>query len=193
MSKRKITIAAAVILLLTVGTVWARRSRPDPQVEKFKQMQVEMFKEGVTPAQRREKMTEFRKEIEELSLTQRAAIGQNMREMMERRMDERIQTYFSLPPSSTNRSRKWRNGARRCSRSAPRRAAAVAASEAGDLPAPPMARAVPAVRAARRPVPPGSQAPRATEASTRGVCAAISGWIAARPRSGRSGPISSPT
>ncbi len=50
MRKRKIAIAVAIILLLTVGTVWARCGRrSNAQVEKVKQMQAELFKPGTQP------------------------------------------------------------------------------------------------------------------------------------------------
>ena len=46
MSKRKITVGVVTIILLVVGSVWAFRSRTDPQVEKIKQLQAEAVKKG---------------------------------------------------------------------------------------------------------------------------------------------------
>ena len=46
MSKRKITVGVVTITLLVAGSVWAFRSRTDPQVEKITQLSGRGFKKG---------------------------------------------------------------------------------------------------------------------------------------------------
>lgn len=96
MSKRKITVAAVAILLV-VGLSWAWMKRPDPEVERVKQLQAEAFKEGTTPEQRRENFDLVRQEMEKLSPAQRDQVREHMREGFERRMDEQVKAYFALP------------------------------------------------------------------------------------------------
>ena len=71
LSKRKVAIGFVAILLIS-GTVWAvMRKGPDPQVEKVKQMQADLFKEGMTPEQRHQTFELVRKEAGKLSHEQR--------------------------------------------------------------------------------------------------------------------------
>lgn len=96
-TKRIIAIAVVAILLLG-GAVWAfLRNQPDPQVEKVKQMQAEMFKEDMTPEQRRENFQLVHQEMEKLTPEQREQVHQEGRERFERRMDEQIVAYYALP------------------------------------------------------------------------------------------------
>ena len=98
MSKRKITVGVVAIILLVVGSVWALRSRTDPQVEKVKQLQAEAFKPGTTPEQRRQNFDLVRQEMDKLSPDQRREVRDQMREGFQRRMDQQIKEYFALPP-----------------------------------------------------------------------------------------------
>ena len=75
MTKRKKTIAVATGIVLTTGAVWAfMRSGPDPEVEKVKQMQAEMFKQGTRPDPA--KLAELRKAEEQLSPAQHRKSGE---------------------------------------------------------------------------------------------------------------------
>ena len=98
MSKRKITVGVVAIILLVVGSVWALRSRTDPQVEKVKQLQAEAFKPGTTPEQRRQNFDLVRQEMDKLSPDQRREVRDQMRQGFQRRMDQQIKEYFALPP-----------------------------------------------------------------------------------------------
>ena len=101
MSKKKVALGLAAILLLVVGSVWAYRSRADSQqVEKVKQLQVEAFKEGATPEQRQKNFELLHQESEKLSPDQRHEVREQMREVFERRMDEQMKTYFAMPPQA---------------------------------------------------------------------------------------------
>jgi hypothetical protein len=93
MSKRMITIGAVTIVMLVVGSVWAFRSRSDPQVEKIKQM----LNENTPPEQQPQRWELVRKEMDQLSPEQRGEVRQEMRKSFERRMDQQIATYFALP------------------------------------------------------------------------------------------------
>jgi hypothetical protein len=97
MNKRKITVGVVAIMLIG-GAVWAMmRNRPDPQVEKVKQMQAEAFKKDTTPEQRRQSFELIHQEMEKLTPEQRHEVRHDMHQNFERRMDEEIKTYFSLP------------------------------------------------------------------------------------------------
>ena len=112
MSKRKITVGVVTIILLVVGSVWAFRSRTDPQVEKVKQM----INEKTPPEQRRQRWEQVRQEMDKLSPEQRDQVRGQMREGFQRRMDEQIKGYFTLPPKDRiayldkqiNEMEKWR-------------------------------------------------------------------------------------
>jgi hypothetical protein len=96
-SKRKVAIGVVAILLIS-GSVWAvMRNRPDPQVEKVKQMQAEAFKEGATREQRQQSFQQIRQEMEKLSPEQRRVVWEERRQDFERQMDKRIDDYFALP------------------------------------------------------------------------------------------------
>jgi hypothetical protein len=96
MSKRRIGIAAAVLMLLIAGAAWALRPRSDAQVEKIKQMQDEMLASGRPP--RPEDFDRMRRETAQLSDAQRRQVGEHMRDNMQRRMEKQIDDYFALPP-----------------------------------------------------------------------------------------------
>ena len=112
MSKRKITVGVVTIILLVVGSVWAFRSRTDPQVEKVKQM----INEKTPPEQQRQRWEQVRQEMDKLSPEQRDEVRGQMREGFQRRMDEQIKEYFTLPPKDRiayldkqiNEMEKWR-------------------------------------------------------------------------------------
>jgi hypothetical protein len=98
-SKRMVAIGVVAILLIS-GSVWAvMRKRPDPVVEKVKQMQAEAFKEGVTEDQRRQNFQLIRKEMDKLSPEQRHEVWQQFGQERERQFDKRIDAYFALPPA----------------------------------------------------------------------------------------------
>jgi hypothetical protein len=97
MTKRKTMIAVGAGIVLTASAVWALiRSGPDPQVEKVKQMQAEMFQQGTRPDSA--KLMELRKAEEQLSPAQRQEVGQARREQFQQRMNQTLTTYFSLSP-----------------------------------------------------------------------------------------------
>ncbi len=91
MSKRKIGIMVAVLVLLMVGVVWALRRRDDPEVERLKHML------GDGPPQPGQ-FEQFRKEMEKLTPDQRRQVGEEMRQRRERQMDKQLAEYFKLPP-----------------------------------------------------------------------------------------------
>jgi hypothetical protein len=96
MKKRKLTIVLVVAILLIAGGVWAyMRSGPDPQLEKIKQMRAEMFKEGTGPDPA--KLAELREAEKQLTPAQQQQLRRDGRERMERRINETLDTYFSLP------------------------------------------------------------------------------------------------
>ena len=96
MKKRKTTIAVVTGILLTTGALWAyMRSGPDPQLEKVKQMQAEMFKQGTRPDPA--KLAELDEARKQLTPAQQQQLGRSGREQFERRLNETINTYFSLP------------------------------------------------------------------------------------------------
>jgi hypothetical protein len=95
MSKRKIGIAVAVVLVLIIGSIWAYRAHANAQVEKIRRMQDEMFAAGRPD---REKFDQLRKEMEQLSPGQREELWDRGRQQMQRREDKRIAEYFALPP-----------------------------------------------------------------------------------------------
>lgn len=94
MSKRNVTIGVVAILLIG-GTVWAvMRKRGDPEVEKITQM----INEKTPPEQQHQRWHEVRQEMEKLTPQQREEVGSQMRAVFERRMDEQVKEYFTLPP-----------------------------------------------------------------------------------------------
>ena len=96
MKKRKLLIAVVTGIVLMAGVVWAfMTSGTDSQVEKVKQMQAVMFKQGTLPDPA--KLTELREAEKQLSSTQRQEIDQNRRQQFQRRIGETVSTYFSLP------------------------------------------------------------------------------------------------
>ena len=77
MKKRKIGIAAVLLLLLIGGTVWALMSRSDAQLEKVKQMQKEMA--NLSPDERRQRGEDLRKEMGKLTPEARAKLWDERR------------------------------------------------------------------------------------------------------------------
>ncbi len=98
MSKKTITVTATILLLVIVGSVWAFRSRTDPQIEKIKQLGAEAFKEDQSPEQRRQSFELIHQEMQKLTPEQREVVHQQGRQEFERRMDEQMDAYFALPP-----------------------------------------------------------------------------------------------
>ena len=82
------------LLLLIVGTVWAIRSRADPQMEKVREMGKELFGNGLPDP---EKMQQFREERERLSPAQREQLREEGQQGRELRMDKEIAAFFKLP------------------------------------------------------------------------------------------------
>ncbi|MCE5266889.1 MAG: hypothetical protein LLG00_03270 [Planctomycetaceae bacterium] len=88
MRKRTIAIVVAILVLLTVGAVWACfRDRRDPQVETVKAML------GNGPPTR-----EIRQAMEKLSPDQRRQVHQAWGEQRQRQADKEIDDFFNLPP-----------------------------------------------------------------------------------------------
>jgi cobalamin biosynthesis protein CobT len=98
MKKQKIIIGGVVILLIG-GGVWAWMSRPDPQMEKVKQMGAELFAGNKTPEQRRQQFELIRQEAEKLTPSQQQELRELGRQQFERRMDQQIAKYFAMPPA----------------------------------------------------------------------------------------------
>jgi hypothetical protein len=101
MSKRKIGIAAGLLLLLIVGAVWAiKNSLANSQMEKVKQMQEGMAK--LPPDQRRQGWDDLRKEMGKLSDSQREQLRDQRWADGARRMNKQIDDYFAAPPNKRN-------------------------------------------------------------------------------------------
>jgi hypothetical protein len=101
MSKRKIGIAAAVLLLLIAGAAWAiKSSLANSQMEKVKQMQEAMAK--LPPDQRRQGWEGLQKEMGKLSDAQREQLWDQRRAEGERRMKKQIDDFLAAPPSQRN-------------------------------------------------------------------------------------------
>ena len=102
MSKRKIGFGLVAIILLAGGTVWALRSRTDPEVERVKEkvqkLQAEVIGETMPPQRRLEKIEQVHKEIAQLNPAQRQGVGDMMRQMFERQISQHVDAYFALPP-----------------------------------------------------------------------------------------------
>ncbi len=96
MTKRKVAIVVGIGIVLTAGVVWALRSGPDPQVDKVKQMQAELFKAGTLPDPA--KLKELRAAEQQLSPAQRQELGRDRGERFQRRMKETVAAYYALPP-----------------------------------------------------------------------------------------------
>jgi hypothetical protein len=94
-NKRKIGIAAVVLVLLIAGAVWAFWPRGDAQVEKLKQMQDDMFAGGRPNPDQFDRM---RKEMENLSPDQRRQVMDHGRERFQREIAKRADEYFAAPP-----------------------------------------------------------------------------------------------
>jgi hypothetical protein len=97
MNKRKLGIAAATLLLVIGGTVWAIHSRADAQMEKVREMGKEMFSGNGPPDP--EKRAQFREAMDQLSSGQRERLMEEGQQERERRMDQRMAEYFALPPA----------------------------------------------------------------------------------------------
>ena len=95
MSKRKIGIAAVVLVLLIASAVWAFWPRGDAQVEKLKRMQDDMFAGGPPNP---DQFNRMRKEMENLSSDQRRQVMDHGRERFQREMAKRADEYFAAPP-----------------------------------------------------------------------------------------------
>ena len=99
MNVRKVGVGIVLAGLAAGGIVWALSSRgTDPQVQKVQQLQAELFAEKTPPEQRRQRFEVLRKETEQLSPEQREEVRHQMRQQFERRMQERVDAYFALPP-----------------------------------------------------------------------------------------------
>ncbi len=114
MTKRKITIAVGLGIVLTAGAVWALMGGPDPKVEQVKQMQADLFKQGTRPDPA--KLAELRKAEEQLTPAQRQEVGRDRGERFQQRMAQTVADYFALPAGKrgttflTSESKRWRNG-----------------------------------------------------------------------------------
>ena len=97
MSKRKIGIVTAVLVLLIAGSVWAvHKIRADAQVARVKKMQDEMFAGG------RPKPGDFdrlQKEMANLSPDQQRQVRDHGRRNFQREMAKRVDEYFAAPPA----------------------------------------------------------------------------------------------
>lgn len=99
MNKRKLTVTVAVLILLLAGGIWAFVSRPDPEVERLKQMQDTMLA-ATEPGKRpsREQFERMRKEMDKLTDSQRRQVMQHGHANMRRFMDKQLDDYFDAPP-----------------------------------------------------------------------------------------------
>ncbi len=159
MSKRKIGIAAVVLVLLIAGGVWAiHKSRADAQVEKVKQMQDEMFAGGPPKPDDFDRM---RKEMDKLSPDQQRQVRDHGRRNFQRRNGKSGSTSTSPRRRRSERKswtstfrtwrkcgRRWRSGGRRVVDHLARREADRTRSE--------RAAAKPPAKAARREAPAGA-------------------------------------
>jgi hypothetical protein len=97
MSKRKIGIAVAVLLLLAGGTVWAFRGRADAAVEKIRQMQKDLA--SVPPDGRRQRWEDLGKEWQKLTPDQQDKLRDERWAERERMMNKRVKDFFAAPPN----------------------------------------------------------------------------------------------
>jgi hypothetical protein len=97
---KKITIGTVVLLLIAGGVSWAFWSRPDPQLQKVKDMQAELFKKGTMPSPAEREA--LHKEMEQLTPEQRRAAWDQMRGHFEQRLDKQVAEYFALPKDKRN-------------------------------------------------------------------------------------------
>ena len=95
MSKRKIGIAAVVLVLLIACVVWAFKSRADAQVERLKKMQDELFAGGPPKPDDFDRM---RKEMDKLSPDQQRQVWDHGRENFQRQIRKRVDEYFAASP-----------------------------------------------------------------------------------------------
>ena len=94
---KRIIAAAAVVVLLAVGAVWAFRSRPDAKLESVKKMadQMAATRQPPKPAD----YERIRKEMSNLSPDQRRQVMEHGRQLFQREINRRIDEYFAAPPA----------------------------------------------------------------------------------------------
>jgi hypothetical protein len=100
MNKRKIGIAIGVLAVLIVGVVWAFHARANGQIQKIREMQREMLASGKPPEP--EQFDKIRKEMDNLSDSQREEVMKQGAEDMQRRMNREIDGYFETPKEKQN-------------------------------------------------------------------------------------------
>ena len=99
MNKRKVGIIVGVLALLVVCIIWAMRSRADAQMQKVRDLGKEAFAGGQPD---REKMKQFRDEMDKLSPDQRDKLRDEGRQEFERRENEEMAKFFDMPPAQRN-------------------------------------------------------------------------------------------
>jgi hypothetical protein len=99
MNKRKAGIIVGVLVLLVVCIIWAMRGRADAQMQKVRDLGKEAFADGRPD---REKMKQFRDEMDKLSPDQRDKLRDEGRQEFERRENEEMAKFFDMPPAQRN-------------------------------------------------------------------------------------------
>ena len=95
--KRMVTLAIAIVVLITVTSVWAyRRHRVDPQVQQIVQAQEKAFDDQLTDEQRTAMFNQFRGQMRNLSDSQRREAFGQMRPLFQRRANERMAAYCQM-------------------------------------------------------------------------------------------------
>jgi hypothetical protein len=95
MNKRNIVFSLVVLLLLIGGTIWALHARASAQMQKVRDMGNELFAGNGPPDPA--KMEELQKEAAKLTEKQRTTLMDEGRKKMERRMDDMLDEYYSMP------------------------------------------------------------------------------------------------
>jgi hypothetical protein len=99
MNKRKVGIIVGVLALLAVCIIWIMRGRADAQMQKVRDLGKEAFAGGQPD---REKMKQFRDEMDKLSPDQRDKLRDEGRREFERRENEEMAKFFEMPPAQRN-------------------------------------------------------------------------------------------
>ena len=91
----------AVVVAIAAAATWFCWRGEDPQVAKVKQLQAQIFenREQLPQEERGRLMTELREARDQLTDEQRQQTWDEMRQQGMRRMQERIDGYFELPPA----------------------------------------------------------------------------------------------
>jgi hypothetical protein len=99
MTKRKMGIIVGVLTLLIVCIIWIMRGRADAQMQKVRDLGKDAFAGGRPD---RDKMKEFRDEMDKLSPDQRDRLRDEGRQAFEQRENEEMAKFFAMPPAQRN-------------------------------------------------------------------------------------------